>query len=645
MKKPLLLNSFPVSNGRTDFAVSEILRQKEEVGLTHFLLSLSFHPQTTPARDLIPRLCGQFAAVRDGLAGKGVELGVLVQSLQGHGWNGKVPLTREPWGHTVAPDGAESPRMCLLDPGFRAYALDCIRAIVAERPALLLIDDDFGLRREECFCPLHIAKVNEALGTAFSREEVADILRARPWNDPLAARIAHALRDTAYDYARDIRAVIDAAAPSLRCGLCISYTGDFQANAAAHALAGATEPLLRVHDDIYGDVQTDCFPIAFLMASRVMFQLDGVRDILDEADTFPHNYMSVSAAAFHSHIVMALLSGMSGCKLWTSEYEKPVHTGSQARYERKLRDYRGFYRELCAIAPAISWRGLSGLAYRPPADLAVNPFHSPEGCYNGNWETPIECMYALPLRYEALDSGGISTLRGCDADKLSDDQLRTLLAHDVVVDSPAARQLTARGFGPLMGVEADAGDADFFFSVERTADGALASGYMWDDTTARLRPLSDEVEIPDWFCQGERRAFPAATLFRNALGGSILVLGWSLELVYHKMFRPARRNILLALLDRLNGGLFEMAVENGEKALVRHGVLQDGREILSVTSLGADPDDTLSLRLARTPSAIERLMPDGSWVAVPFRRDDATRLVVDVPVVCYDPIMLRFAFE
>ena len=110
------------------------------------------------------------------------------------------------------------------------------------------------------------------------------------------------------------------------------------------------------------------------------------------------------------------------------------------------------------------------------------------------------------------------------------------------------------------------------------------------------------------------------------------------------MFRPARRDILLALLDRLNGGLLEMAVENGEKALVRHGVLADGREILSVTPLGADPDDALVLRLARTPSAVERLMPDGSWTATAFHRDGAERLVVDVPVVCYDPVVLRFAF-
>ena len=37
-------------------------------------------------------------------------------------------------------------------------------------------------------------------------------------------------------------------------------------------------------------------------------------------------------------------------------------------------------------------------------------------------------------------------------------------------------------------------------------------------------------------------------------------------------------------------------------------------------------------------------MPDGSWTSVAFHRADATRLAVDVPVVCYDPVLLRFTF-
>lgn len=637
MDKPFLYNIVPVIGGNTDFAISEILRQHQEVGLTRFLVMLSFHPQTTPARDLIPRHCKNFATIRDGVAGHGIELGVLIQSLQGMGWNGKVALTGETWQHTVKSDGSETPRMCVLDPDFRAYGLDCIRAVVNEGPRLLLIDDDFGVWPDECFCPNHIKWLNNDLNTNYSQEELSEIWSKRPRTDPLRQSIFNSLLGSVVDFAKEIRSVIDSIDPTVRCGYCVNCGGDLQANAIVHAFAGNTEPLLRVHDDIYGDPQTDCFPIAYLMANRVKHLVSGVTDLLDEADTFPQNYMSVPASAFHSHITMALLSGMTGCKLWTSEFEKPIHSGSQARYEKKLRDYRGFYSELCNIAKKITWSGLSAPAY--PDDVLS------AGSYFGNWETPIECMYGIPLRCEPIDAGGISTLRGCDVENISDDALRTLLSHDVIVDSLAARIISERGLASLLGVDADKGDKDFFFSVERTADEKQYIGYMWDDSTARLTVKDDAAEVVSWFYKGPKKAFPAATLFKNSLGGKILTLGWSLELVYHKMYRRGRREILLSLIELINGAPLDMVVENGEKCLVRHGIMDDGSEILSVTHLSFDIDEALPIRLTRTPFAVELLCPDGSWKGVDFKRENESILSVAVQVACYHPIILRFRFN
>lgn len=67
-------NVVPVFPGHEDFAISEILRQHRDVGLDRFLISLSFHPQRTPARDFIPELCGRFAKVRDAVAASGEKL-------------------------------------------------------------------------------------------------------------------------------------------------------------------------------------------------------------------------------------------------------------------------------------------------------------------------------------------------------------------------------------------------------------------------------------------------------------------------------------------------------------------------------------------------------------------------------------------
>ena len=646
--RPLFYNIVPVFPGREDFAVSEILRQHREVGLDRFLLSLSFHPQTTPARDLVPVLCERFRKVRDGVAGSGVELGVLVQSTLGHGWNGKVPLTQEKWQHVVLFDGKESPRFCVLDPGFRGYVRECISSIAAERPSLLLIDDDVGIRVGECFCPLHLAEMSRDLGR--SAAEIERALREEAPTGAVSVAVSRTLRRTIVDFAKTIREAVDAVDPSMRCGICACWGGYWENADIAHALAGTrTKPFMRVNNAAYGDQRPAHLVHDFAIASRVLYQCDGVAEAWDETDTFPQNYMSESAAMFHSHIALAMLSGLSGCKLWTSEFQQPVHTGSQSRYEARLRDFRGFYETLHALAPSIRWQGISGYVARPPEGYGGHPLHTLRGLHPGPWNTPIEAVYGLPLRYEGVETDGIFALRGEDVDVMTDAQVETVLSKKTIVDSFAARKLTTRGFASLLGVEATPGGDGFAFSGEVSSDGAVANRCHWDDSMSHLKPVSGDVEVLANFCRGDCFASPEVvapshTLFANRLGGRVAVLGWHLDLVDHKMFRPQRRRLFLSLIDKLNGSPLEMAVESGEQEFVRHGVLPDGREILAVTRLSLDTDDVLPLRLARTPKAVERLAPTGGWEGVSFRRKGALVVEIDVRVVCCEPVVLRLSF-
>ena len=225
--KPWFMNVVPTWNGTAaEFTVSEMIRQKETVGIDTFIPSLSFHPQTTPAKDLIPKLCGHYRRLREGVAGKGITLGVLVQSLLGHGWNGKVPLTEETWQHVVLWTGEESPRFCTLDPGFRAYVYEAIRSIALEKPAFLLVDDDTGIRNGECFCPLHLARINRALGKSYTREEMRKIYEERPVSDSEVVTMNRVLNETIVEFCRDaIRKAIDSVDPTLRCGICACWGG------------------------------------------------------------------------------------------------------------------------------------------------------------------------------------------------------------------------------------------------------------------------------------------------------------------------------------------------------------------------------------------------------------------------------------
>ena len=648
--KPHFYNVIPIFPGHEDFAISEILRQHRDVGIDRYLVSLSFHPQRTPASDLIPVLCERFRKVRDGVAGSGVELAVLVQSTLGHGWNGKVPLTRETWQHVIYFNGSENPRFCMLDPGFRDYVRDCIAAIAAEHPSLLLIDDDMGIRTGECFCPLHRAAFNKALGKDYAPEELDAILRDGAVDDPIAITVSRVLRESVVGFAKMIRETIDSVDPTMRCGLCACGGGYWENDAIVHALAGPnTKPFMRVNNATYGDAAPKALVTTFRQTKRVIYQLDGIDDVIDESDTFPHNYMSESAAMYHAHITSAMLSGLQGCKLWTSELKHPLHTGSQWRYEARLRDFRGFYDAIPDIVRGIRWQGLSGIVVRPREGYGGHPIHNHAGIYPPYGNTPIEAVYALPLRYDGIETGGIFMLRQEDVDVMTDAQLEALFANKIVVDSLAARKLTARGFAPLMGVEASEGDDDFNFNSEVAVDGSCSSGYMWDDSTSQLKPVADGVEVVAEFCRGERLVnpqpvAPSHTLFTNKLGGRVAVIGWHLDLVFYKMFIPRHRQLFIDLLDKLNGSPLEMIVESGEQEFVRHGILADGSELLSVTRLSYDADESFPLRLVRTPKSVERLSPKGEWEPIKFTRKDQSLVEINAPLVCCEPIVLRLAF-
>lgn len=642
-------NIVPVFPNHRDFTVSEIRRQHREVGLDKFLLCLSFHPQRTPARDLIPELCSAFTEVRAGLVGEGVELGVLVQSILGHGWNGKVPLTGEKWQHVVLVDGSESPRFCVLDEGFREYTREVIRAVATLGPSLMLLDDDIGIRANECFCPLHLAALSRSLGREVSREELVAMYRGGSIGSELAIAACDAFQNSITGYARMVRETIDAVNPSLRCGICSCWDGQWQMHEVVKTLAGGTRPLMRVNDAIYGDQKPSAVAGDFILASRVRFRtaIDG--EFLDETDTFPHNPMSVSANVFHAHITSAMLAGLDGCKLWTSEYQQPVDTGSQRRYEARLRGYRPFYEKLNALAPQVEWRGVAFPLYVPRDGVEGNPFCDGAGTRSGGWGPSMEVSFGIPVRCAEPGSKGVVSLRGDEATWMEDHDIVRLLSGRAIVDSEAARILTGRGFSDLLGARATAGGEDFSFSTEQLADGSLDIAFLWDETASLLEPEANGVETISWFCRGrrfidEKPSFPSATLFTNRLGGCVAVLGWSFDMAFHKQLRPLRRKMLLHILDRLAGERLEMAVETGEQAFARHGVLPDGTEIVAVFPCGYDIDDVLPLRMFRTPKRVEALLPNGNWSPVAFRRTGAEIVEIDVRVSCAEPIILCMHF-
>ena len=646
------INIVPVYPNEPAFTIGEITRQYQNCGLRQFAMCLSYHPQRTPARLLIPELCGIFAKIRDGLKDlNGLELGVLIQSTQGHGWNGRIPLTDEPWQHTIEPDGAESPRWCFLDPDFRAYILEAISETVKAGAKFLLVDDDFGLRYLECFCPRHIDAFNKASGKTYTREDLAEVVK-RHWSDPDFMLFAQQRLEQAVEWAKEIRVAIDHVNPAIRCAICTPDAGYGFVGAVAEALAGDTEPLMRINNAIYG-MQN---PLDYYSIVRgtlmVKHQAPQVKDFIDETDTFPQNYYSESATSFHGHITHAMLNGLCGCKLWTSEFEQPRDYSSQKRYEDKLAKYYHFYRELAATVKDIDWKGITTPLFRPPF---ANHHKICAGALTpAEWNCRTLGPYAFPIHYgKAGRKDVVYALTSSVADMLSDDEIKTLLGGKLLLDSSAAVALTKRGFASYMGVEASVDNEKFAFTKEYESATETHLAFMWEDGLAELRIIDEKVEELTQVGLGGARGgefqyvAPGSTIFENELGGTVAVTVFRPDLPFYKTMRPQRRRWLKMILDRLNGGTLEMSVENAaQQMIVRHGICMDGSELVAIQNLNVDPAEGLKLSLAhRAPQQVKQLTAQGVWEDVAFSvNEDMTELEVPILLHCADFAIVKLTF-
>ncbi len=644
-KKLNFINVAKLFLGNEQFTISEIRRQHKEVGLEKFALSLSFHPTGTPASKHAAKLIAAFRKVKEALADTpSIKLGVLIQSTLGHGWSGPVPLTGETWQRIVKDNGVVSSRMCPSDTNFRQYVLDCIDGIMQVGPAFLLLDDDFGLRQGECFCPNHIAMFNKATGIERSFEEVVALLKERPADDPEVRTFSRQRGEIAVDFAREIRKVIDKYDDSVPCTMCTPGGGHGFVKDVTLALTGKNgTPSARVNNAIYGMNFQGYLLQLSTSTNRIRNLFGEVKDLLDEADTFPQTLYSESAELFNAHIVNAILNGLSGAKLWMFEFELPRSIGSQFRFEDVFRRNHSLYEELFNTMDGIQWQGVKSPLV-VPADL-LHPFNTSIKIFAQDWNSAVLGPLAIPFSYGKPTEEGIFSLNGDIAEQLSDDEIISLLKNPVLIDSQAVKVLVKRGFSEFIGVTV--GDnPKFFFQSECDDVAPMPFGLMWDASAAELKCLSDETEVTSW-CMLQNmetgtseKVSPCMTFFKNKLGGRVVCLAWSSSMPYYKLWKNERRRIILKALDFLNGGLFEMPLETMHQAIVRHGLLKDGSELLAIISLAHDQEETIPLRCAKRPASVELLTPEGKWETVAFSHQD-TLLRVNAPLIIAQPVIMR----
>ena len=115
--------------------------------------------------------------------------------------------------------------------------------------------------------------------------------------------------------------------------------------------APGQRPVVRLNNGRYLHDGNRDLPAHLLRTDgqRLALPPDADALLLDEPDTYPHNRYSVSAANFHLHVSLGLLSGCGGAKLWLSR-TRAWEAASGEAYRRVFKHHTGFYRELLRLS-------------------------------------------------------------------------------------------------------------------------------------------------------------------------------------------------------------------------------------------------------------------------------------------------------
>lgn len=386
---------------------ADLRRLTSETVVDAAALNASLQPCGNPPDDRAAGYVRFFRQLREAAGSEGPQLGVLLQSTMGHGG---MPTNPAPFQCIVSSWGDSRYIFCPLDDAFLAFIKAQAGALAAERLAFFILDDDTRLRtfRDACYCPLHLAEFSHRTGREWRDREA---LHAALEGDSALAAAWEKLRlDSVARLARVVREAFDAVNPAIPGAFCCCEGDVGDALPLARILAAPGQrPVVRLNNGRYLHDGNRDLPEHLLRTEgqRLALPPDADALLLDEPDTYPHNRYSVSAANFHLHVSLGLLSGCGGAKLWLSR-TRAWEPASGTAYRKVLAKNAGFYRELLRLSGNLStfqrfnlstphgvvWDGLR-IPLTAPA-IGAGPATPPEGL---DWGSSLLGRMGIPYAY------------------------------------------------------------------------------------------------------------------------------------------------------------------------------------------------------------------------------------------------------
>ncbi len=646
-----MFNIIPSMPGREEVAAADAIEFAERTGNPYCLYSLTLFPQGKPASKTVDAAVESYRKWAKQLAGSPARPAILLQAIIGHWTQDLAEKEREPWQRAINVKGTVT-RYCPLDPGYQAYIRDTARKLAACRPAMILSDDDVRAFSPlaECTCPLHTAEYNRRTGRSLTPEELRKLISKADWRSREHMAFAEMQRDTVMTVCRLLREGIDSVDPSIPSGVCEPFWAWSRRYIpdTARAMAGPNHTAFaRLANGEYFEStpkQTVGNITIRTMASAERLRNSGLL-LLDEADTWPHNAWSKSAAAFHAKLAVSAFIGLKGAKLWLVNAHKGRYPVNR-HYTDILERHRGYYQAISAATRGTSLSGVFVPCAREYPDFSVASGGNCDTCDMEGWVQSIFSWYGIPYcATEDFGQDGIYAISGGKfLSRLTDDDIRAMLSHRALVEGRAAQTLIKRGFGDLMGVELVEDQPLFTGDHSEMRDDFMTYPKSTKPALFRALPgartLSSFIWRESSFAKDFDRVAASGVAFTNRLGGTVVTTSFTPGLSGSYRCSEARQMYVNDLLDAAGGKPFEYSCMNAQnvQTLVRRA--PDGTTLLLAENLNYDPENAVRLRRVARPASVEAMSDNGVWTPAAYTHADG---ILSIPCdwPCYDVKVFR----
>ena len=631
----------PFGSDECDKTVKIILDQYEKYGFDRFMLhgpSKGWRTVGFPPESHFVDLADSFVKIRDRLLPYKIECGWWLTTVVKSGLS-------EDFQRIIRANGSEAPfSSCPSDPNFRkALAKRIAKFAEIAKPSFIILEDDYSVVASAptygCFCDRHMEMLCESAGARYSRDELLEILKKRtPEALDLIKKWRAVMKESLVSLGNDIRSEVDKEDPQIPIGLMQAGAIDSEGDATfdiCKALAGKDHiPFCRFYGTFYNGAVVENIPSVLFHPIYSHQHIRGEFVSYHESDSYPHTSFFTSGQEMRTIMSTAYSAGFDGSTFQVLQSRDCPDEDStySSMFARERKRFTALYEK----ASECKLKGV---------EITYDPFMNTVDTGNAlpHWTKPL-AMFGIP--YTTTDEPKIAFWDHRIATYSDHDTVMKYLSKGLFLDGEAACVLAQRGYGQYLGVDVERFDTTLLsydlsatenitdeFSCEGKGRKMVIACAFANGKEAKLVRLSEK----DASCRRitvvrngiDEELFAGMTVFKNSLGGTVVVMGLTIGESYtHSLYNYRRQRIIQQLISEISDDY--VYVKENSRIFTLMNEPKDAENsrfigLLTLTNLSSDARSDISLHLPKKWKEfrkIDLLDADGKWNPTEFVRND-----------------------